>query len=268
MEDEYRGFEKIIFDGQGNFYYDPDSSPDAWKHYNEFYKSHWELFLNFNTQILVASGTPFVRLLSCIKKENERIVKLGNDIDEFYLGGECDFNFNKKKYNILREILKDDDVGMEMLYRCHAMHCTVLNFSIMAVTGGMNNVKGMNKLDRLDSFVRKLNDFYANKTSNNVNNFVPAWQKRNEKQVNRLKNYLLTFEDIYEYCEKIYFINDRNFVDELITQGGLYITNVEEAKRYMTLANDYWSLKKQSLLAIRKNQLHSYNNYDIYIQVL
>ena len=60
-----------------------------------------------------------------------------------------------------------------------------------------------------------------------------------------LLNYLNFFDDIYDYCRKIYFIEDREFVDRIIANGQKPLESREDVVRYMNLAIEYWNRKEQ-----------------------
>lgn len=59
-----------------------------------------------------------------------------------------------------------------------------------------------------------------------------------------LEKYLHSFRDIYDYCEKIYFIDSKEFVDEIIRQGALPISEYKDVIRYMDLADEFWRRKQ------------------------
>lgn len=93
------------------------------------------------------------------------------------LAGETDFNFNDKKYDLFLKLLfrdyKSDEEkfykSLSKLKECKRMHHTLANFSLIQVVGNMQGFKSKGLrlkngkhewLDRLDTFVYMLNDFY------------------------------------------------------------------------------------------------------------
>lgn len=224
--------------------YDPDSSPKAFEHYKRVYTTEsctlmdefdW---LNVDTRNHLLNENyenAFERLY--IKTKNDAI-KLG---DSFLLGGETDFNFNEQKSIYLMQILKQKKVrhkDVEKLQFCQNNYHSVVNFSLMPATGAMGNFKGSEKFDRLDCFICSLNEFYTN---GNYRVLTEAKGKNKEY----LLNYLNFFDDIYDYCRKIYFIEDREFVDRIIENGQKPLESREDVVRYMNLAIEYWNRKEQ-----------------------
>jgi hypothetical protein len=223
--------------------YEPDSSPLAWEHYKWVYTSkHWPLITEFDlTNIATYSdlygyekkNVKYTRLLAGIKQTSPYSIE-GKLWSKFTLGGECDFNFNNKKVTQFKKILGESN---EFLEYCSGKHHTLLNFSIMAATGGMNNFKGSNPFDRLDTFVYHLNQYFT------VNaQLIFSDSGRNMEP---LRNFLDTFDDVYDYCKKIYFINDKKFVERIIYEGKMPLEKPEDVIRYMKLAKDFWSKKQK-----------------------
>ena len=64
--------------------------------------------------------------------------------------------------------------------------------------------------------------------------------------------YLDTFSDIYDYCEKVYFIkitddekgND-NFVQRLVKSGSKLFSSIEDVVNYMKMAKEFWEIKRK-----------------------
>lgn len=154
-------------------------------------------------------------------------------------GGECDFNFNEKKYSKFKEIIDENADALERLKRCKENHHTLLNFSLMQSLGNMQSFKGADPFDRLDIFIYKL-DKYLSGNSNEIINFS---SKSNRPY---LISYLNEFKNIYEYCETIYFIDSEEFVNRIIMQGDLPIKNCSDVIRYMNLAEEFWSRKQSA----------------------
>lgn len=270
-ENQKLGDEEICFE--------PDSSPKAWGHYQQYYKQgvleksydfSKTVFYNKYDKVGLKSGYKYGRewinyvnkpLNKKIKnrlfilKENTKMYEdeSGNQYIEpaFRLGGECDFNFNQKKYVLFKEIIGNNKKLLEKLECCKDMHHTLLNFSLMQSMGNMQGFKGANRFDRLDFFVYQL-DLYFKGISINV------LSKSSKENVFYLKKYLETFKDIYDYCQEIYFISDKNFVDEIIRQGALPINTKEDVNRYMSLAQEFWTKKENYFLQKEFNCIGDY----------
>lgn len=235
---------KEIKTKQSGIEYDPDSSPKAFEHYKSVYTfDHCPLmdefdWLNVNTRNHLLNENyenAFERLYIKIKNNT---MGLG---DSFLLGGETDFNFNEQKFFYLMQILRQEKVrhkDFEKLQFCNKNYHSVVNFSLMPATGAMGNFKGSEKFDRLDCFICSLNEFYTN---GNYQVLSEAKGKNREY----LLNYLSLFDDIYDYCRKIYFIEEREFVDRIITNGQKPLESREDVVRYMNLATAYWDVKEQ-----------------------
>lgn len=258
--------------------FDPDSSPAAWVHFQQFYSDNkylradydfqkqffynyydkaglktgyfdgveWFNYVNkplqnyseYNRLFILQKGTKTEKL------ENNEVIVATNR-----LGGDCDFNFNEKKYSLFLEIIKNDsmasqqekDNAIQQLSRCKDMHHTLLNFSLMQAIGDMQKFKGSNRFDRLDTFIYKLDKYYRG-----VSNAILNFSSPNNKPA--LISFLNDFKNIYEYFANFYFITDKYFVDKIIKQGSMPITNVKELVRYMDLSEECWSKKEFEFL--------------------
>lgn len=229
---------------QSGVEYDPDSSPMAFKHYRRVYTpEHCPLMANFDWSNI---NTRNHLLNNNNQNDYERLyIKSNNDCiglgEKFLLGGETDFNFNEKKFFDLMQILRQEKVrhkDFKKLQFCKENYHSVVNFSLMPATGAMGNFKGSEKFDRLDCFICSLNEFYVNGDYQ-----VLSEGKRNNKEY--LLNYLNLFRDIYDYCKKIYFIEEKDFVDRIIMNGQKPLESRADIIRYMDLAIDYWNRKEK-----------------------
>lgn len=261
----------------GNLCFDPDSSPKAWEHYKKYYSNDfWTTKYDFEKihffELAKDGGGMYA---DCpIEKHNRLVaieigsktVKNGKGFEgiDYYnavlrLGGETDFNFKEEsKYivflNKLKNSYKDDELAKykKTLETCKAKHHTLVNFSLMQVVGNIQNFKskglclknGKNEwLDRLDTFVYKLDEYYKCKEDDRKNTEIIMFA--NEPNRDSLREYLNTFAEIYDYCKKVYFIEDRNLVNKIINEGKKEIKSGEDLVRYMTLALDFWNEKQK-----------------------
>ncbi len=247
--------------------YDPDSAPIVWHHYEKIYKDRIYHSLN---DIKIVYGKV------CRQRS------FGNK-GEVTMGSDTDFTFNEKKNNkspyktfekIIEKSKLDEKKKEELvnnLEKCSKMHHTLLNFSPMPQTGGMNNFKGSRRFDR---FIYDLSQFYvkveeiktdvndaelANKlykmNSKNIA-FVPSQYraKRYKNNIILLIEYLLKFDNIYDYCKRIYLIEEEyvnkllSFYHSVVEQNGdkkRDIRTTEKLEEYIHLANEYWDIREK-----------------------
>lgn len=252
---------------------EPDSSEEAWKHYEKYYlKSNSKFSIRSNYDFENLNYYTYYKELNrtCGEKFNGEYYnyanqkRASNGANRLYalqkfakkitdsnnvewwcatrrVGGDCDFNFNEKKYKLFKEIIGGDQQALQQLDRCKEMHHTLLNFSLMEATGNMQGFKGSNRFDRFDHFIYKL-DQYFNGTS------VDALSASSPENKGGLIAYLSNFKDIYEYCNEVYFIENTNFIDEIIKNGELPIKTCDDVVRYMNLAERFWSEKEFAFL--------------------
>ncbi len=271
-----------------NYNFDADSSPKAWEHYNKVYtKEHWNGINCYNVNnpsffeyirngYYVNEPLSYYNSLFALPKELVESTDLNGN--KYYqaclkLRGETDFNFNQYKYPVFKKILftayidkKIDKDKLEENFKnldyCNNMHHNLLNFSLIQSSGNMQGYKSKgvllsrNKyeyLDRLDSFVFLLDAYYkldekARKTAEIIKN---AGEYNNAN----LENYLNSFSCIFDYCKKIYFIDNKDFINKLIKNGEKPINNADDVHRYIEFAKEYWDIKKKIFEEIySKNQ--------------
>lgn len=251
--------------------FDPDSSPKAWSHYKNFYDELKEDSARFSSE--------------------KRISMIFNHKNaEIRVAGDTSFNFGNKKFEIMRDIIDSDNTINEIkkenlkniLNECHEMHHTLLNFDLCPVTGGMNNVKGKLKykynkivyhgigraprlemLDRFDTFIcylnesfEKINEFKASEKYD-LKAYGDFFQNSiftasiNSENFGELYDFISVFTDIYEYCETMLLISDKEFVNIIIESGRQRIDSAISLEKYMTLAKKYWSLKEEYFITKR-----------------
>ncbi|SJZ74887.1 hypothetical protein [Eubacterium coprostanoligenes] len=262
------------FKNEAKVQFEPDSSPAAWGHYKKFYSKNKYLNNNYDFSDLffyncytdfglkrgiytdyewfnylnkpLRKGSRYNRLF--VLEKDTKIKKINNTeyiVAAYRLGGDCDFNFNEKKYALFLEIIESDSTASkqekanasQQLANCREMHHNLLNFSLMQGIGNMQKFKGSNRYDRLDTFVYELDKYFRG-----VSNSILQYSSPNNKPA--LISFLNDFKDIYEYCATFYFITEKTFINEIIKQGSMPITNVTELMRYMNLAEKYWSIKE------------------------
>ncbi len=223
-----------------------DSDKIAWIAYKEVY--------DFLKNINLENGLEY---------KNNRLCYSKNGIS---YGGDCSFNFNKKKEEILRKLTINDKTLDDNLTKCCKNHYDISNFAIIPITGGMNNVKGKIKiknnkiyihqvgrlpntaLDRLDSFLCIIDDFYKIKKSNTIklremgiyyNNSIFSWSLKTENFVN-LYDYLNEFNSVNEYAKKFYPWVEECLLNKMLEFGKINIDNSEKLKVYIGIVQEYW----------------------------
>ena len=194
----------------------------------------------------------------------------------FHLGGDCDFNFNQKKKKLFEKFLQDDEIGKALLELCLERHHSLANFSIIPTTGGLQCVKGSKEcgcegLDRFDRFLTILNKYYLDKGKDAILGIEVIGRKLEEIpicipnggvkvenlncrtcNIPCLEAFLDSFDGIYDYCEKIYFISNKGLVNYLVKSGAEPIKNKEDVIAYMHLALHYWQVRETKF-----QQLHN-----------
>lgn len=250
--------------------YDPDSSPYTWDNCFRkiYFEDDWEFWSAFDFDNLkkvknrmVATNIYTFKFPIFNKWEGEILI-----------AGDTDFNFKcgcaggKKKYEYFYKLIESDVKIMkaqkmeylDRLKKCNDMHYSMENFSLMLVTGGLNNKKGSFSQDRIDIFISRLDNYFKIRTEMNFKHelFANATAKNHdndlkEKNTNKLKTilyqYFMLFSDIYDYCSKIYRISNKKFVDQLIESGEKPIITGEDVNNYMNLAITYWETKANLL---------------------
>ena len=256
--------------------FDCDSSPKAWKHYKEYYSDTLnaleELNYNFDEPrfydyINYGNYSYYVDEPLC---DNNRLVALPKGTKSYQngvyekpvqrIGGDTDFNFQRKVYNKLLPIiyhnLKDNREEYEarkaQLDNCRSMQHHILNFSVMPVMGNLQQFKSRGLplnhndyewLDRPDTLIYCLNDYFCNTESSELNKYLKYENYSGNSEA--LETYLSAFKkDIYLYCEKIYFIENRELVNALIENGNKPIKTIDDVVRYMNLADRFWQNKE------------------------
>lgn len=187
------------------------------------------------------------------------------------LGGEVDFNFKSgmggsAKYEHLRQIAGDNEDLIAMLDACKSMHAARINYSLMQSVGSLQNYKGGLPesdliggksgfaLDRLDSFVSSLARFYRaeNRLETSI---IRNYRDTYPNGRRALAHYLSQFEDVYDYCSKVYLLrgrSGRDLIDQLIESGAYAIAEPDDVTRYLNLALAFWAEKAHTIEGERK----------------
>lgn len=260
-----------------------DSSPKAWSHY-----LHQYTYLtfgkagcghNYSFERLKYGGNRIFAVVQPDSILNGKTIK--NCKYKEHLGGETDFNFsndeekNNPTYQKLKKILEYDSYpnekrkkALQLLDCCHTRHHSLLNFSLMESSCGLQKIKGFydGGNDRPDCLIRRLSEYYKlkNKKSTALTNDLEA--------MDILENYLSAFENVNNYCAKIYFLPTSNnptdmmnhcaidtneerwksllsdnykLIEDLIESGSKFIDTPDRVVDYMILAVRFWQAKER-----------------------
>ena len=235
----------------------------TWEHlykiiYTEDSWNFWGLF-DFDNRV---NGCVTIKAESEIdwkadnKKYRKFVVKHGphTRYKGFTISGDADFG-NLKKYS------------QEANVKMHSFP----NFSIMPCTGGMNCTKGFKYRDKFHVFIYVLSGYYKKHTIEQQQEYIKSNLLRTtrnmsaeikEDKLDTLHQYLNFFADIYDYCEKIHLLSEkegRTFVDKLIKVGE---ANDPDMEAYYKLAEEYWEIRGQAILK-KAPQLEEYINKNI-----
>ena len=119
--------------------HDCDSSKDVWEQlYDIIYRDTFGYLLDFNSKSDSETSKKCKRLY--IKIDRKKQPDLAKEYPKFKMAGDCIFNFNEKKVALFSELVGDDN---ELLKICKDNHHSLLNFSFMPITGGLNSTKGI-----------------------------------------------------------------------------------------------------------------------------
>lgn len=178
----------------------------------------------------------------------ESFILKSKKTDKGKFSGETDFNFKAgfahSRGALYFKLLDqsnclDKDLYKEMLNNCKSLMYSIVNVSLMPMSGNLQSTKAHIGNDRLDVFVLML-DRYYNNNKNLLMNYTSY------ENMPFLKGYLDIFDDVYQYCRVIYHI-DRPLVDELIESGKKAIDTPERVIEFMRLAYRFWHQKLEQL---------------------
>lgn len=192
--------------------------------------------------------------------QNEIFEGFKNKYPKFRISGDTDFGMKDSVCNTYIEHAEE---------KMHMFH----NFSLMPKTGGMNNKKGaFGYYDRFDEFIYYLSQYFKESKEKRYeyakeNLWYNSWKK--ESTLKPLCDFLDLFPNVYDYCNKIYFIDNKKyslsdgkvvegFVGYLIEEGEKTakvvndkkvkeekkkIVGVINAQKYCELAEMYWGIR-------------------------
>ena len=229
-----------------------DRKKVTWEHlYKNIYKkddwSFWGL-LNFeeidNNGCIIFKAECDIEWTDANEKYREFARNHGK---EFKISGDADFGD-----------LKNNKCGCDsFIPNAEAEMHKFPNFSLMPCTGSMNVKKGQLNSgcnDRFHTFIYVLSEYYEIKKEKKVerreyvkNELFFRGRLKNEyveDYVDTLNEFLTLFDNIYDYCDKMYHLNGeegRQYVEKLIRAGEAIKTGKKEynVEEYCNLATEY-----------------------------
>lgn len=223
--------------------HDIDSCWDVWeglykKVYPQFFKDYFDFCIIEDVETNSKCKRWYIKL--------RRDIDISKKFPKFKMAGDCIFNFNDKKIKMFNLWVSTKE-GKELLKTCAEKHHSFENFAFMPITGGMNNLKGSQELDRPDIHISDLQKYFSNKE-----NKILSYARGNKEA---LEWYLSIFNDnIYQYFSRIYLIDDRDFIDkEFLPFSNTEIKDEDSAIQYMKLAIKFWNLRKNNIDKYLKN---------------
>ncbi len=190
------------------------------------------------------------------------------DEEMIRISGETDFNFKKgclrlqnQKYEYYKEQIGNNEESLHKLEWCEKRFHSLENFSIMFVPGAMNNLKARSR-DRIDIFINTLDRYFKKRNEQweeiqqnkilqeeawaqvQVHLAVSGKEEYRKKCKQALYEYLSLFENIEDYCYKIYGM-DQDIVEKLIKLGAKKKEYFDgsDVEEFMNLAEMYWARK-------------------------
>lgn len=253
-EQEYKG---------QKYKFDIDSSPQVFLLFDKIYpnsiKEKYSVsnpkffrFLSVKEYIDAPQDNAINRLFAVSNKISAKgTIRINGQVYEFYnaverLSGDCFYNFNNKKFNVLKSI---EGIDEDKLRKCIRMHHSIYNLVLLQTMGNMQMRKQLGlklsdnmyeKLDRGDTFLYLLDCFYKN-----VNEEILTASTKTNRNV--LKGYLKSnFNNVYDYAEQMLQINDKNFIDKLIENGNQKLDS-SNVNQFLDLALELWNKRRMNI---------------------
>lgn len=249
----------------GKYYYDPDSSPNAWKYFWDVYndvlscdtENKNNLFSeNYEGSLFWKAGKDYIRVVGTFEYGQDKQVTLSKNKklivgENIGIAGDCVFNFNELKrasfWNkiVAKSELKESEkeIVRNILDLCLDMHHSFYNFSLMPRNGGLQAVKGCSeKYDRPDVFLYKLRDYYQSVEPKDKHVILKYSRGKNK---DALVDFLDKIGSFKNYCKMFYHLDskkekDNNLLKDLLKKGDKPISKYEDLITYIELAVSYW----------------------------
>lgn len=249
--------------------YEPDSSPIAWKYYKIMYGDMIDEGQGISSAIRIQG------LFNYKKKSIEQETYGDLELGKIALAGDCVFNFNEKKVKGFKKLLnaekKDHDL-QNKLRLCEKMHHSPYNFSLMPVTGGMNNQKrSLSGYDRPDVLLYAISKFYEKDmtelTEKTTENYDRLIELQGELQIIQHRgitdlcayHFLATIGSFENYVRIFYHLDydnpiDQSLIEAMLTMGQQPIDNPKALEAYMNLAIAYWKIQRSKYEYIQSHK--------------
>lgn len=231
----------------------PDASPEAFEHFEQYYNSG--IFEQYDICSPVLLSYIKQRYVQTPKDNANRLYALpkgtvplqDEEGNEFYppllrLSGETDFNFEGNNYLVLKGFLINEPEYLSKLVECNKQHNCLLNFSLIQSTGNMQGFKGCVCDDRLDKFIYYLYKYYKTNKQERTDTKIIQYAHKKTCNWEFLMCFLNQFEDVYDYCKKVYFTKEP-LTKALIEHGKKELDNTDNVKSYIDLAYRFWEEK-------------------------
>lgn len=257
---------------KNEFYrFDIDSSPEVYALYEKIYSEKirneygisnpkFFRFISLSQGYIDAPDVALINRLFALPKDisAKENICIQNRSYEVYdairrLSGDCFFNFNSYK---IRQFKKIDGIDNEKLGKCSEMHHSIYNMVLLQTIGNMQKRKQQGlklstgkyeQLDRGDTFLYLLNEFYQNKDEG----ICSASTKSNKDM---LKEYLNYFEDVNDYATNMLQIEDFDFIKTIIKNGEMQLDSAC-VNDYLDIALEFWKKRKYKIDPIIDNLL-------------
>ena len=150
--------------------------------------------------------------------------------------------------------LNKKEMCLRLLAFCKKIYFSKYNLSLLPVTGGLNKLKGSlffddngsikyseeiqsgKQLDWFDTFIFVVNEYYKDKKKDTL---LLSCSK-NKPNEPCLIAFLEIFKNVYDFCNKLYQVNDKKLIDMLIKNGEKDIITIDDVERYCLLALIFW----------------------------
>ena len=175
----------------------------------------------------------------------------GDLIINVKLGDGCD---------VLGSIVKEKTLGEWTNYFEYYSR-TILNYSILPITGGINIIKRQLGNDRLDTFINALNKYYGGEDALILNSGAP---KRENDNCKILNNFLQSFETVYNFFAQTYGFNNPLLVNSMIKSGSKAIITEKDLGNYLKLAVVFWNKRFDSMLDNKVIRLNDASREKVY----
>lgn len=160
----------------------------------------------------------------------------------FMLSGDADFGMNiRSNGESCEKYIKNSDKKLHMFP----------NFSLIPVPGGMNKRKNNWK----DHFPRFSYNLARVCEGAEEAKSILAGQDYTDEKGEMIKDYFQLFDSVYDYFDKVYLVNDFEFINCLIGYGSVMQMRYncgkqmesDDFRRYCALAIQYWEKRKQRM---------------------